>query len=212
MGHPLFSVAVSEIEQDVQERSWEIPTSWIESALEGTEASHTGKTGHLTAQLMKNSGRYLVRGKIRVQLQVPCARTLDPAVYDLTPEIFLMLKRDEPASPATRPRASRSRNKDDDDDDALTEEDAAFDTFSGETLHLDPFVREQMLLELPMFPLRSDLRSAQSPPIGAPPQTSESAESPHGSTLDPRLAPLKRIAEQMRQAQPAEAKKTPVKK
>jgi uncharacterized protein len=161
---------------------------------------------------MKSGGRFLIRGKIRVQLQLPCARTLEPAVYDLEPALFLLLRREQPEPQAQRPRRARERAQDAEDEDELTDEDAAFDVFSGETLHLDEFVREQILLELPMFPLRSDLRSRQSPPIGAPPQTSEREERGDGSALDPRLAPLKAIAEQMRQAPPTEEKKTPVKK
>ncbi|MBM4362314.1 MAG: hypothetical protein FJ104_06510 [Deltaproteobacteria bacterium] len=56
---------------------------------------------------------------------------------------------------------------------------------------LDPFVREFLLLELPLFPLREDLRSDETPAIEAPPEAPGSPErAPGEAPLDPRLAPL----------------------
>jgi uncharacterized protein len=192
MDPTLFSVNVSDIEREEQEREWTIPLDWLQWAFEGTEASSTGKTGRLTAILGKNGREFLVRGRIEVQVSLPCARTLDPAVYDLRPELFLLLVRqplpnDGPHRAKAKPRPPVA------EEPSLEESEAAEDTFSGEALVLDRFVREQVLLELPMFPLRSDLRSDPTPAIRAAPQSLD-----HGSTVDPRLAPLKAIADRLR--------------
>ncbi|HMR80646.1 MAG TPA: hypothetical protein PKD61_36300, partial [Polyangiaceae bacterium] len=53
---------------------------------------------------------------------------------------------------------------------------------------LDPFVREFLLLDLPMVPVSSDLPTGAIPAIPRPP--AESGEKP----VDPRLAPLAAIA------------------
>lgn len=188
MHQPLFSVAVKDVEREEQEREWTIPLEWLDWALSESEAEQTSETGRLTAFVSKNGTQFLVRASIQVQVQLPCARTLDPAIYDLRPQLVLMLSRQGGGSG----RASR-RTRATEEPGQLTEEDAAHDTFSGETIVLDDFVREQVLLELPMFPLRSDLRSEASPAIGAPPETS--AESP---AVDPRLAPLQKLADQLR--------------
>lgn len=192
MDPTLFSVNVSDIEREEQEREWTIPLDWLEWALGGTEAAHTGKTGRLTATVGKNGREFLVRGHISVQVSLPCARTLDPAVYDLEPDLFLLLVR-QPSATDGPHRARAKARPPAAEEPALEESEAAEDTFSGEVLSLDRFVREQVLLELPMFPLRSDLRSDPTPAIRAAPQSLD-----HGSTVDPRLAPLKAIAERLR--------------
>jgi uncharacterized protein len=69
----------------------------------------------------------------------------------------------------------------------LDDETAGQDTYEGHDIVLDGFVREFIILELPMFPRRSDLPtedSAANPPLPA--------DSPTGGDkpLDPRLSPL----------------------
>lgn len=73
--------------------------------------------------------------------------------------------------------------------DALAEyefsaEEADTDTFDGETVVLDPFIREAILLELPNFPLCSEecagIRAPAVPALGRS----------GGKPVDPRLAPL----------------------
>ncbi|HEX2874213.1 MAG TPA: DUF177 domain-containing protein [Polyangiaceae bacterium] len=69
----------------------------------------------------------------------------------------------------------------------LDEETAGQDTYDGHEIALDGFVREFLILELPMFPRRSDLPTdspAANPPLPAGSQ-------PGGDKpLDPRLSPL----------------------
>ncbi len=72
----------------------------------------------------------------------------------------------------------------------LPDETAATDTYDGEDVVLDPFVREFLLLELPMVPLREDLRSEATPAIERPPIDSGEDDRTAPKELDPRLAPL----------------------
>ena len=62
---------------------------------------------------------------------------------------------------------------------------------------LDRFIREFLVLELPMVPLREDLRSEATPAIERPPETAASRTSER-ETIDPRLAPLAAIASKLR--------------
>ena len=83
--------------------------------------------------------------------------------------------------------------------------DAAQDTFDGEQIVLDPFLREFILLELPMFPVRQDLPSlpvearASAPDFRPldPRAPSQESETP----LDPRLAPLAELKDRLAQKQ-----------
>ena len=69
----------------------------------------------------------------------------------------------------------------------LDDETAGQDTYEGHEIALDDFVREFLILELPMFPRRSDLPTDS--PAANPPLPADSR--PGGDKpLDPRLSPL----------------------
>lgn len=65
-------------------------------------------------------------------------------------------------------------------------DEADVDTYDGEQVVLDPFIREAMLLELPNFPLCSEA----CPGIGPPPGPKVEAAGGAPLVIDPRLAPL----------------------
>jgi hypothetical protein len=120
---------------------------------------------------------------------------------DVDAEVFLLL---EPAVAAPsahgpgRPRGNRKRQpRAKAAEPELLPEDAARDTYHGEQVLLDTFVREFLLLDLPMVPLRSDLRSDETPTISGPPG-GDAPGVDQTATLDPRLAPLAEIARRLR--------------
>lgn len=80
-------------------------------------------------------------------------------------------------------------------DPELPTEDAAKDTYDGEKIVLDGFLREFILLELPMYPRRSDLPSDPTPASPPPSKETGEAEAP----VDPRLLPLAAIASRLRE-------------
>jgi uncharacterized protein len=78
----------------------------------------------------------------------------------------------------------------------LDDETAGQDTYEGHEIALDGFVREFLILELPMFPRRSDLPT-DSPPAN-PPLPADSQ--PGGDKpLDPRLSPLAELKSRLEQ-------------
>jgi uncharacterized protein len=111
-----------------------------------------------------------------------------------------------PTAPAGTPRAGkrqrgtrgepgtspREADADDGAAELLSAEEAARDEYSGETLELDAYVREHLLLELPLFPVRSDLPFESEAATNTPPDES-------GAAPDPRLAPLAALASQLKQ-------------
>lgn len=207
---PLFSVALRDLERNDQNRSWTIPAEWLAKAFEGTEATPEGAPGQLELYLKLSAREVLVKGKARAKVIVPCARTLEPLTLDLDAEVLLLLtprvaaaapKRERERAPRGNDRAERTprgndraerpaRQRDSSNEaleGELSSEEAARDHYEGETVVLDEFVREHLLLELPLFPVRSDLPSEEAGVTGSLPDpagTDEPAE------LDPRLAPL----------------------
>jgi uncharacterized metal-binding protein YceD (DUF177 family) len=78
----------------------------------------------------------------------------------------------------------------------LDDETAGQDTYDGHEIALDDFVREFLILELPMFPRRSDLPTDS--PAANPPLPADSQ--PGGDKpLDPRLSPLAELKTRLEQ-------------
>jgi len=196
---PAFVVRVSDLEDGPKEVSFDISEDWLREALAETGAAPRGGPGRFTAELMKNGREVMVRGKAHVEVTVPCVVTLDPLPFDLDPEVFLLL-RPEPGSDRKkkagavdaekRPPKPKKRKE---EEPELTPEEVAADTYSGDEVVLDAFLREFIVLEIPPYPRRSDLPSPEEG-ISSRPLAGASEERP----IDPRLAPLAGIAQKLR--------------
>lgn len=164
-------------------------------------------SGKLVFDASLTSRQVLIRGRATADVTMPCARTLDPVPVALAAEVFLLLRPAPGTAPEAVPRTGSSTKRASRIDpnslpapaakqkaakrpeSELSEEDAAEDVYHGDTIQLDGFIREFLLLELPMMPLRSDLRSEERPAI---PPTPEAPEK-----VDPRLQPLAEIARRL---------------
>jgi uncharacterized metal-binding protein YceD (DUF177 family) len=210
---PSFVVKLADLERDAKEVTFALSEDWLRKALSDAQAEPL-EPGEATVELMKNDHVVLVRGHARAKVTVPCVVTLDPVPLDLRPEIFLELER-EPEPPRVRPgaktepraavgksadtkksakRGSERHPKRGKEEPELSAEEAAHDTFKGEEIALDGFIREFILLEIPPYPRRSDLPSPEES-ISSRPLADPDVEA---KTLDPRLAPLLGIANRLK--------------
>jgi uncharacterized protein len=165
---------------DVSGRNAEFPitTSWLRGALEGCEMQPAGADGLLDVHLSKTGNEVLVQGQVDVSLVVPCARCLEPVPLRPHIELSLLLfpaTSDAPAAPK-RPPAEE-----------FEPDEADVDTYEGDEVVLDRFVREAILLESPTFPLCSEACEGIRP-------ASESTSGQGGAVTDPRLLPLLELA------------------
>ena len=206
-----FVVPVADLERGPRTVTFTLDEAWLREALEGTDATPR-QPGSVTVELSKSGKDVMVRGRLEAALNMACVVTLDPLDIDLNPEIFLMLapgpsdaagrssKKRAPATkegqPEARGRGSRKRSTEEEleEDELLDQTTAARDTFEGSQIELDPFFREFLLLELPMFPRRSDLPLTEGPAIGAPPPEPDE----HEPVIDPRLQPLAALRSRLR--------------
>lgn len=198
-----FSVPVRDLERSDQRRSWEIPPSWLDWALAESEARSDGTPGKLELYLKKTGREILVKGQAQATVTMPCARTLEPVAVALDAPILLLLSPSAAAPAGSRGKRQRTRGErgaaprgasaDAEDGSAqlLSTEEAARDEYSGDDVALDAFVREHLLLELPLFPVRSDLPFQADAATNTPPDES-------GAAPDPRLAPLAALASQLK--------------
>lgn len=214
---PNFVVPLADLERGPHSVTWPIPVSWLEAALRGIEATPAGEPGVLSVNLSRNGSDVLVRGHAEVSVKMPCVVTLEPLLFTVRPQISLLLAPAasvSPKAPASsgrrvknpgtldrRPRKfGREAAESWQEAPELSLMDAARDTFEADRIELDEFLREFILLELPLYPRRSDLPSDQADATNSPPAPSTSAEA--GSSprpLDPRLAPLAELRDRLRQ-------------
>ena len=172
-----FVVPAADIDATGLDFNAALPVAWLEASL-AVEGLHALEEGSVTTRLSR-SGRtsIVVRGKVAAKVTLPCARCLDPAAFDVTGELGLLLQQRTPQKPspkakagaakagdATKPAApkppSRARGSASGKGSAMnlgeyefSDEEAQEDEYDGENVVLDPFIREAILLELPNFPL-----------------------------------------------------------
>ncbi len=186
-----FVVPLTDLDHGPKVVGWDLSPSWLAQAFTGTEASPRGAPGRLDATLTKNGREVVVRGAVSAPVTVPCARTLDPVELDVKAEIFLLLA-PEKAPEARPPKRRRKRTGDEEEGELLSAEESAGDTHPHDRVVLDDFVREFLVLELPMFPLRSEESAAI-------PHASARREADAVPRVDPRLAPLAALKARLEQ-------------
>jgi uncharacterized metal-binding protein YceD (DUF177 family) len=198
MSQGLFVVPLPDLERGPREIVWTLTEAWLGRTFDGSDATPRGE-GRAEVKLTKQGRQVMVQGKVRAEVTVPDARSLEPIELCLEPDIFLMLS---PAPESkTDPKGGKKRRRNAaeigkkrgsggwPEDPELTPETAGADTYSGEQVVLDEYFREFLLLDLPMV-VRKDLNSEPAPAIAPPPAEAR--------PLDPRLAPLAEIADRLR--------------
>ncbi|WP_437942254.1 YceD family protein [Sorangium sp. So ce341] len=224
----MSQIAVSANDIDISGISLDmpLPADWLSAEL--ADADVAGRApGHLTARLSRTGNEIVVRGRVKAPVATPCARCLSPAALDIDAELSLLLR---PAPKAEahghghrrddggRNGAAKAGAKAKEPEYEFTAEEADVDTYDGETVVLDPFIREAILLEMPNFPLCSEACPGIGPAAsredregGSSTLAGGAAEEDEAPGLDPRLAPLSALREKLgqkpggsdRRAQPA---------
>jgi uncharacterized protein len=202
-----FIVPVHDLDLEGRSVRFPITPAWLRGALEGCEAQPAGSNGQLDVHLTKTGNDVLVQGQIDAALVLPCARCLTPVEYRPHVELSLLLvpataaRRPGPQGAGNAPKSASAHGRTaakehvrvparaakSDDETEFDGEDADIDTYEGEEVVLDRFVREAILLESPIFPLCSEACEGIRP-------ASDSAPAFEGAVTDPRLLPLLELA------------------
>jgi uncharacterized protein len=190
MGRASFVVPVHDLDVTGRSVEFELTPTWLRGALEGCEMQPGPAGGTLQAHLAKTGHDILLQGQIDVSLVVPCARCLADVPWRPHIELSLLLHPADEASAgpdafgARRVHGHKPNPKDkaSDDPTEFPGDEADMDTYEGEEVVMDGFVREAILLESPIFPLCSEacegIRPASDPQASGRP------------VVDPRLLPL----------------------
>jgi uncharacterized protein len=185
---PLISLSAHDIDTAGVAIDAELPLAWLKEELVDAELTGTAP-GRVTARLSRSGNDIVVRGRVVADLRTPCARCLDASRVPVDTELSLLL---QPAATGARPRGKSA-----DEEYEFTSDEADVDVYDGETVVLDSFVREAILLEVPNFPLCSEDCPGIRPAAPVAPLDP-------GPQLDPRLAPLGALKEKLQAGPTAE--------
>lgn len=195
-------VKIEEIQAQGLERTAPIAPKVLQSALEDSEGFTLVASSPLKASFKKVSNRVFVKGSFAVDLSCPCKRCTDPVPVHLDIDFNLRMI-PEPTAPRRdddeaegKPARRRPQKKEDDEQAEsassfeLDEIDA--EPFDGKTIDLDPVVREQVLLALPVTVVCSEDCKGLCTVCG---QNLNEQDCGHGKVkeVDVRLAKLKDI-------------------
>jgi uncharacterized protein len=165
-------VKIEEIQEPGLELKESIKPEVLNEALADAGGFALVSSRPLQASFKKLSGQVHLKGTFGATVKAPCRRCLKDVTFDLPVEFALRMvpqkkKReddeDEALAAATGPGKKRKQKKDDDGQSPLA---ASFELdeidaepFDGKTIDLDPVIREQVLLALPVTVLcREDCR------------------------------------------------------
>jgi uncharacterized protein len=138
-----FSIWVHDLDVSGRQFHFPVRAAWLRGAFEGTEVQPADHDGELDIRLSRSGRDVVVRGTLRAELVVPCARCLEPARVAVEDEVTALA--------LESPRQTRI---DPEQQEVLAETDTI--AFDGETLVLDELVRDELLLGIPMIPLCSE--------------------------------------------------------
>jgi uncharacterized protein len=196
-------VKIEEIQEPGLELSQPIDRAVLERALAEADGYRLVSSTPLSAVFRKVSGQVHVRGRFEAAVTGPCRRCTGevslsvPVTFSLR-MVREQVKPDEDAEPAPDARPSRRRRQAVEDVDEgevaasfeLDEIDA--EPFDGKTIDLDPIVREQVLLALPVTVLCREDCKGLCPTCGQDLNERDCGHS-EKKEIDVRLAKLKDI-------------------
>ena len=140
-------VKIEEIQDKGLELTEKVSAELLTSALEPSEGFKLVAPGALKVKFKKVAGRVFLTGNLQADLVAPCKRCLkDVAVNEPVTFSLRMVE-----------KTQHERELAEGDDDGQGESAGSFDLdqadaepFDGKTIDLDPIVREQVLLALPV--------------------------------------------------------------
>jgi uncharacterized protein len=186
-------VNIDEIKEAGLDRSWDVTQAQLDEMLAGDRAGYRARgPAHVDARLEKLGRRVRVEADATAALTAACKRCLVPVSVDVPVEFDLTLvpadaREDDDALAGTEPKDHEKSHK----GGSFSAGDAEEETYTGKVIDLDPIVREQLLLELPEYPVCDEQCKGLCPVCGANLNDRECGCDPH--VPDPRWAGLKNV-------------------
>ncbi len=184
-----FEIPARELDAAGKSFTFPVRAAWLRGILEDNQATAAGPDGVLEIRASKSGTDVVVTGSLKAELTSPCGRCLTPTDIHVAQQITALYV------PAKEIKGSTGL----DDEYEFAAEEADMLPFDGDTVILDEFVRDELILEIPMIPLCSEDCAGMSPSPDAGRDTSgapSSALEDEEASIDPRLLPLLRLKKQ----------------
>ena len=179
---PPLVLHLQNIDEAGKDFAFELSHAWLDHVLHDAtlRADPAYGPGQLHVHIQQNGLEYLVHGKLRAHLLTECGRCLGDAKVPVDVDLAALFAR---ATQQPQPDVLE-----------LTEDDLQREEFTGQDIVLDAWVREHLVLEVPMQPLcSSDCKGIDIPEKLRP----EAGVFPSDGGIDPRLAPLSRLRDKV---------------
>ena len=139
-----FVIDVGDVPQ--HEGTWVFPVTpeSCAEALRDTDPQPIGEEGRLEVEVTHVGSDFLVRGSVRVTLAVTCVRCLRRMAIAIDAPISMLY--------VAGPIVEAACSEEDEDDEPAPDEGPDVVQFHGNKLILDSYVRDTILLEVPMNP------------------------------------------------------------
>lgn len=183
-----FVLHVPDIDSSGKQYRFAIPATWVKSVLEGSDLRADVKRadGSLDIRADRSGEDVVVTGKLTSHVVADCVRCLEDAVIDVDVDLAWLFT----------PRGTQRRSEPEVEEVSPDEMDQ--ELYSGDDIVLDDMVREHIILEVPMQPLCSQsCPGIEIPEHVRPPADFGKEEG--AEDVDPRLAPLKKLAGKLTQ-------------
>lgn len=173
-----LKISVGDLDAGGKQLTFPLRAAWIRGVLEDHEATAKGPDGSLDVRASRSGNDVVVHGSLRAELVVPCARCLAPVPLEIDQTLSLLFVPGKVTPPpvaggssggagsASKDRrdSKGSKKKADLEDYELSAQDADTLPYDGELIVLDDVVRDELILETPIFPLCSEDCPGMSPP------------------------------------------------
>jgi uncharacterized protein len=201
-----LKINVGDLDAGGKQFTFPLRSAWMRGVLEDHEATSTGTDGELDVRASRSGNDVVVHGTLKAALEVPCARCLTPVPLPIDQTLSLLFVPGKVSPPPLDPkaaakeakeakeakaqagkRASKGRRHAELEEVEISAQDADTFPYDGELIVLDEVIRDELILETPIFPLCSE----DCPGMSAPPGEEKADEpEPVHADIDPRLLPL----------------------
>lgn len=129
-----------------------LPRAFLDEvfAEQGEHGFKAASEGRVSGHFHKFTGRVVFTGKLALDVAAPCKRCLDAVTQPLPVELSLTWAEERAPSRRDDDDEGEDRDADGEAGASFSDRDVETESYEGDTLHLDPTFREQILLALPM--------------------------------------------------------------
>lgn len=185
---PALTISIHDLDSFGKDYVFALDEAWLSEVFRntGVRGDASEGAGEVAVHAQLNGREVLVHGRAHARLIAECVRCLGEVPVDVHCELAALYAPD--------PTGARKRAQDEDEELDVDPDEPDREYYTGDKVAIDDLVRDYLLLELPMQPRCEP--SCEAPLADAARAEAEpSGKGFDEGTVDPRLMPLKKLAQ-----------------